>query len=168
MEDSEPASFWTYVVTALRTAVPSLGSGALELLASSPTPTQLVLTTVVNELAAAPHEVWLVLDDYHLVDSREVGEGMTFLLEHLPPQVHVVLSTRADPDLPLSRWRVRGELVEIRAADLRFTSARPPPTLTRRPDWTWPRKMSRRWRTGRRAGSPPFSSPRCRCGGART
>jgi LuxR family maltose regulon positive regulatory protein len=120
--DNEPESFWTYVVTALQTAVPGVGSGALELIASSPLPTDLVLTTLLNELAAAPGEVWLILDDYHLVDSHDVRDGMTFLLEHLPPHVHVVLSTRADPDLPLSRWRVRGELVEIRAADLRFTS----------------------------------------------
>ena len=120
--DNEPTSFWTYVVTALQRAVPGVGAGALELLAASPAPTELVLTTLLNELAAAPGEVWLVLDDYHLVDSHEVDEGVAFLLEHLPAQVHVVISTRADPDLPLARWRVRGELVEIRAADLRFTS----------------------------------------------
>ncbi len=120
--DSEPASFWTYVVTALHTVVPGVGSGAPALLASSPVPTELVLTQVVNELAAAPGEVWLVLDDYHLVDNHDVDDGMGFLLEHLPRHVHVVISTRADPDLPLARWRGRGELVEIRAADLRFTS----------------------------------------------
>jgi LuxR family maltose regulon positive regulatory protein len=120
--DNEPASFWTYVVTALQTAMPDVGSAALELIVSSPLPTELVLTTVLNELAAAPNSVWLVLDDYHLVDSHDVDDGMVFLLEHLPPHVHVVISTRADPDLPLSRWRVRGELVEIRAAELRFTS----------------------------------------------
>ncbi len=120
--DSAPASFWTCVVTALHTAVPGVGVSTLDLVASSPMPTERVLTTVVNELAAARCEVWLVLDDYHLVDGHEVRDGMTFLLEHLPPDVHVVLSTRADPDLPLARWRARGELVEIRAADLRFTS----------------------------------------------
>ncbi len=119
--DNEPVSFWTYVVTALQGAVPGVGSRALELITSSPVPTDLVLTTLVNELAAAPGAVWLVLDDYHLVDSHEVDQGLTFLLDHLPPHVHVVLSTRSDPDLPLSRMRVRGELVEIRAADLRFT-----------------------------------------------
>ena len=80
-----------------------------------------MVTTLVNELDAAPGEVWLVLDDYHLVDNPEVSRDMSVLLTHLPPHVHVVLSTRADPDLPLARWRVRGELVEIRAADLRFT-----------------------------------------------
>src|SRR5664279_524654 len=120
--DSEPASFWTYVVTALHNAVPGVGMSALELISSSPLPTELVLTTVLNELAAAPEDVWLVLDDFHLVDSHDVRDGVAFLLEHLPPHVHVVISTRADPDLPLPRWRVRGELVEIRAADLRFTA----------------------------------------------
>ena len=85
-------------------------------------PTDLVLTTLLNDLAATPGEVWLVLDDYHLVDKTEIGQGMIFLLDHLPSHVHVVLSTRADPDLQLARWRARNELVEIRAADLRFTS----------------------------------------------
>ena len=74
--------------------------------------------------------MWLVLDDYHLVDSHEINEGVAFLLEHLPAQAHVVISTRADPDLPLARWRVRGELVEIRATDLRFTSAEATAYLT--------------------------------------
>jgi len=121
-EDSEPASFWTCVVTALQAAVPGIAASALELMASSPLPTEYLLTTLLNELAAAAGEVWLVLDDYHLVDTHEVSDGVVFFLEHLPPHVHVVLSTRADPDLPLSRWRVRGELAEVRAADLRFTS----------------------------------------------
>ena len=120
--DSDPSSFWTYVVAAVQRAVPGVGSAALELIASSPIPTELVLTTLLNELADAPGEIWLVLDDYHLVDSRDVRDGMTLLMEHLPPHVHVVLSTRADPELPLSRWRARGELTEIRAAELRFTS----------------------------------------------
>jgi LuxR family maltose regulon positive regulatory protein len=123
--DSEPASFWTCIIAALQSAVPGVGTSALALIASSPSPsalpTELVLTTLLNELAAAPGEVWLVLDDYHLVDSREVSVAVAFFLDHLPPQLHVLLSTRADPDLPLSRWRVRGELTEVRAADLRFT-----------------------------------------------
>ena len=120
-EDGEPSAFWTGVVTALRTAVPDIGSTALELAASTPLPTEHLLATLLNELAATPGEVWLVLDDYHLVDGSDISEGMTFFLDHLPGHVHVVLSTRADPDLPLPRWRVRRELVEIRAADLRFT-----------------------------------------------
>ncbi|MDR6414971.1 LuxR C-terminal-related transcriptional regulator [Pseudarthrobacter sulfonivorans] len=119
--DGEPATFWSGVITSLQSAVPGVGSTALELIGSSPLATELVLTTLVNDLAAAPQDVWLVLDDYHTVDSQAVGTGLAYFLENLPPQVHVVVSTRSDPDLPLSRWRVRGELAEIRAADLRFT-----------------------------------------------
>jgi LuxR family transcriptional regulator, maltose regulon positive regulatory protein len=119
--DTDPASFWTYVVTALQTAAPTIGSDVLELIASAPSPSKGVLTALVNELAATSGDLWLVLDDFHVVDNQEVRDGLTFLVEHLPPQVHVVLVTRADPDLPLPRWRARGELVEIRAADLRFT-----------------------------------------------
>ncbi|MEC5191908.1 MULTISPECIES: LuxR C-terminal-related transcriptional regulator [unclassified Arthrobacter] len=120
--DSDPASFWTYVVSALQTAVPGVGPSALELIPPSDVSIQPVLTMVLNDLAMLPDDVWLVLDDYHLVDSHEVANGMVFLLDHIPSHVHVVISTRADPELPLSRWRVRGELVELRAAELRFTS----------------------------------------------
>ena len=80
-----------------------------------------MLATLLNDLSALPNDVVLVLDDYHVIDAPDVHEGMSFLLEHLPPQVHVVMTTRADPPLPLARLRARGELVEIRAADLRFT-----------------------------------------------
>ena len=119
--DSQPALFWTYVITALQTAVPGVGASALPLLQSGRPPIETVLATVLNELSAVPHDVDLVLDDYHLADGHEVGAGMAFLLEHLPPQVHLVISTRADPLLPVARLRARGELVEVRAADLRFT-----------------------------------------------
>jgi LuxR family maltose regulon positive regulatory protein len=121
--DDDAESFWTYVLTALRTAVPAIGPSVQELLASFPLPTDLVVTAVVNELAASPDQVWLVLDDYHVIDNREIHDGISFLLDHLPPTAHVVISTRADPDLPLPRWRARRELVEVRAADLRFTPA---------------------------------------------
>src|SRR6185312_8865117 len=97
-------------------------SRALELTGSTPLPVDTLLTVLVNELAGTTVETWLVLDDYHLVDNRDIDRAVAFLLDHLPPHVHAVISTRADPDLPLSRWRVRGELVEVRAADLRFTS----------------------------------------------
>lgn len=121
--DSETDSFWSGVISSLQGVIPGIGSTALQLIGSSPLATDLVLSTLLNDLAAVSGDVWLVLDDYHTVDSRAVGAGMAYFVEHLPPQVHVVVSTRSDPDLPLSRWRVRGELVEIRAADLRFTPA---------------------------------------------
>ena len=120
--DSDPASFWTGVVTTLDTSVLDR-SQALELAGSTPVPVERLLTTLLNELAGTTVESWLVLDDYHLVDSHDVDSAMAFFVDHVPPHVHVVITTRADPDLPLSRWRVRGELVEVRAADLRFTSA---------------------------------------------
>jgi LuxR family maltose regulon positive regulatory protein len=121
-EDSEPASFWTYVIAALRTVVPGVGTKALALLqAPQPAPIQTVLTTLLNELGDIADDVVLVLDDYHVIDALDVHEGMAFLLDHLPPQLHLVIASRADPSLPLARLRARGELVEIRAAELRFT-----------------------------------------------
>jgi LuxR family maltose regulon positive regulatory protein len=121
--DNDPAVFWPYVVAALRTADPDVGENALSLLRSAqPPPTEAVLATLLNDLNALPNEIVFVLDDYHLIEAREIQDGMAFLLEHLPPQVHLLLASRADPPLPLARWRGRGELVEIRAADLRFTA----------------------------------------------
>ncbi len=120
--DNDPASFWTYVVAALRTVVPGVGENALALLrAPQPPPIETVLTAVLNDLGATTGEIVLVLDDYHVIDAGDVQVGMAFLLDHLPPWLHVVIASRADPALPLARWRARGELVETRAAELRFT-----------------------------------------------
>ncbi|MFI7065808.1 LuxR C-terminal-related transcriptional regulator [Kribbella sp. NPDC050124] len=121
--DREAATFWTYVATALDRAVPGVGAGALPLLQAGRTPIETVLTVLLNELSVLPGEVTLVLDDYHLVDGPGVQPGMAFFLDHLPPQVRLIISTRADPGLPVARLRARGELVELRAADLRFTLA---------------------------------------------
>ena len=118
--DRQPATYWTYVITALQTVAPGVGVG-LPLLQSGQPSVETVLTAVLNELGTVPDDIYLVLDDYHLVDGPDVQAGMTFLLEHLPPRVHLVVSTREDPALPLARLRARGELVEVRAADLRFT-----------------------------------------------
>ena len=119
--DRHPASYWTYLITALQAVVPAVGASALELLESSQPPIETVLATVLNELGAVPDDIYLVLDDYHLVDGPDLQAGMTYLVEHLPPQMYLVISTREDPALPLARLRARGDLVEIRAADLRFT-----------------------------------------------
>ena len=120
--DNEPATFWTYVIAALRTVAPGVGASALTLLESpQPPPIETVLTQLLNDLGAVAGDIVLVLDDYHVIDAREVQESMAFLLDHLPPQLHLVLAGRADPALPLARLRARGELVEARAADLRFT-----------------------------------------------
>ena len=80
-----------------------------------------MLTALLNDLAAVAGDIVLVLDDYHVIDVREVQDGMAFLLDHVPPGLHVVIASRADPALPLARLRARGELAEIRAAELRFT-----------------------------------------------
>jgi LuxR family maltose regulon positive regulatory protein len=119
--DNHPASFWAYVIAALRAAA-GIGESALALLqAPQPPPVETVLTVLLNELGASAADIVLVLDDYHLIDAREVQDGMAFLLDHLPPGLHVVIACRADPVLPLARLRARGELAEIRAAELRFT-----------------------------------------------
>jgi LuxR family maltose regulon positive regulatory protein len=120
--ESDPLSFWTYVITALGRIVPGVGASALPLLQSARPPVRTVLALLVNDLVEASNDINLVLDDFHLVDGPEIQDSVTFLLEHLPPSVHLVISTRADPGLPLARLRARGELVEVRAADLRFSS----------------------------------------------
>ncbi len=120
--DNQLVTFWTYLITALQTAAPGTGARALSLLQEpQPPPIETVLAPLLNELGALSNDIVLVLDDEHLVDAPEIQGGMAFLLEHLPPRIHLVIATRADPALPLARLRGRGELVEIRAADLRFT-----------------------------------------------
>jgi LuxR family maltose regulon positive regulatory protein len=120
--DNQPGLFWTYLITALQAVAPGVGaSGLSSLQGPQPGPIELVLATLLNDLSAVPNDIVLVLDDYHVIDSHDVHEGLAFLLEHLPPQIHLVIATRADPALPLSRLRGRGELVEVRATDLRFT-----------------------------------------------
>ncbi|MDQ1725658.1 MAG: hypothetical protein QOG52_2686, partial [Frankiaceae bacterium] len=121
--DNDPATFWTYVIAALQTAEPHLGAGALPLVQSAQAPVEAGLASLLNDLTTITRDVMLVLDDYHVIDSLAVHEAMTYLLELLPTRVHVVIASRADPALPLARLRARGELVELRAADLRFTAA---------------------------------------------
>jgi len=120
--DNEPALFWAYVARALQKVQPSVGALAIARLQSTqPPPTDSVLTALINDISAIDSDLVLVLDDYHVIDAPPVHEGLTFLLDHLPPQMHVVIASRSDPPLPLSRLRARGELTEVRVADLRFT-----------------------------------------------
>jgi LuxR family maltose regulon positive regulatory protein len=121
--DGEPARFLAYLITALQTIVSDLGAGVLVALQAPQPPLEVILTALLNEIAAIPADFVLVLDDYHLVDSQQVDQAVAFLVEHLPPQMHLIIATREDPHLPLSRLRARGQLTELRAADLRFTSA---------------------------------------------
>src|SRR5438105_7521805 len=120
--DNHAASFWSYLIAALQTVEPGVGASAISLLQSpQPPPIEAVLTLLLNELSATAADVLLVLDDYHVINARDIHDGVAFLLEHLPPRLHLVIASRADPALPLARLRARGELVEIRAEDLRFT-----------------------------------------------
>src|SRR4028118_1906198 len=120
--DSDPARFLSYLVAALQTIFPEIGEGVLGALQSpQPPPTESILTALLNEITAVSDDLVLLLDDYHVIDAKPVDDALTFLLEHLPPQVHLVIATREDPHLPLARLRARGQLTELRAVDLRFT-----------------------------------------------
>ena len=119
--DNDLSQFLAYLVSAIGAATDAVGTSALLQLAAASPSSEPVLTALVNELDRLPTQLVLVLDDYHLVSSPEAHEAMTFLVEHQPPELHVVLATRADPPLPLARLRARGQLREVRAADLRFT-----------------------------------------------
>ncbi len=122
--DNDPTHFWVYFIAALETLHAGVGETATALLHTSPpSPIEIVLTTLINAIAAAPNDLAVVLDDYHLIEAQEIHTGLTFLLEHLPPQLHLIIASRADPPLPLARLRARDQLTELRASDLRFTTA---------------------------------------------
>ncbi|MCC6187621.1 MAG: tetratricopeptide repeat protein [Anaerolineales bacterium] len=124
--DSDLTRFLAYLVAALQTITATIGEGILGALHSpQPPPREALLTTLLNEITATAHAFVLVLDDYHVLDAASplgtVDQALAFLLEHLPPQMHLVITTREDPQLPLARLRARGQMTELRAADLRFT-----------------------------------------------
>jgi LuxR family transcriptional regulator, maltose regulon positive regulatory protein len=120
--DDEPIRFWAAVIAALRTCLPRVGKTALAMLHSPEAPPlTTILTNLLNEIGLVRRELILLLDDYHVISDRSIIDSMLFLIEHLPPTLHLVLATRTDPELPLSRLRVRGQLGEIRSSDLRFT-----------------------------------------------
>jgi len=146
--DNDPTRFLNYLVAALQTLAlskveglapskveglalskveglaPSVGAGVLAALQTPQPPSaEALLTALINEIATIPDNFVLVLDDYHLIEAKPVDDALAFLVEHLPPQMHLVIATREDPQLPLARLRARGQLTELRAADLRFTPA---------------------------------------------
>ena len=124
--DNDPVRFWRHAVAALDRAQPGIAERAGPLLGPpAPSSFEGLVTALINELAARPAEdgVLLVLDDYHLIDAQPVHTPLMFLLEHLPPGLRLVLASRSDPPLPLARLRARGQLAEVRAAELRFTAA---------------------------------------------
>ena len=124
--DNDPIRFWASVIAALNaqrgTALPKFGETALALLhAQEAPPLSTILTVLLNEIQEGGRETILILDDYHVIEDQAIADSLLFLLVHLPAHLHLVLATRTDPVLPLSRLRVRGQLLEIRDCDLRFT-----------------------------------------------
>lgn len=121
-DDADVARFLTYLITALQTFQATLGQKLLKILQSPPIPpVETLLISILNEVMELPENCVLVLDDYHLVDSPVIDNVLSFLVKHLPPQLHLLIITREDPNIQLSRLRARGEMLELRARDLRFT-----------------------------------------------
>ncbi len=121
-DDNNPARFLTYLLAALQRIDPAIGQAAQAMLqAPQPPPPQSFLTSLINDIVATPHPFVFVLDDYHLIHTLPIHQQLAFLLDHQPSQMHLVIVTREDPPLPLSRLRARGQTVEIRQDDLRFT-----------------------------------------------
>jgi LuxR family maltose regulon positive regulatory protein len=119
--DQDAHQFLRYLIAALQTIAPDCGRTALDWLDGALAPPETVLTLLVNDLIDLPNPSVLVLDDYHVVRAPAIHAAVAFLLDHLPPAVHLVLASREDPPLPLARLRARGQLAELRAADLHFT-----------------------------------------------
>jgi LuxR family maltose regulon positive regulatory protein len=121
--DNDPAHFLAYFIAAIQTIHQDIGQSVFAASQSfQPLSIQALLTTLINEIAAMLERFALVLDDYHLITAQPIHDGLTFLLDHLPPQLHLVIATRADPHLPLARLRARGQLTELRQSDLHFTT----------------------------------------------
>ena len=121
--DNDSTRFWAYFITSLQGLRPQLGESVLALLQSlqaSPIPS--ILTALINDVSAFPDAFAIVLDDYHVIELQPIHEALTFLIAHMPDNMHLIITTRIDPPLPLARLRARDKLTEIRANDLRFTA----------------------------------------------
>jgi len=120
--DNDPRHFWRYLLAACDSARPGVGQAALEVLEAPQVPAEdTIPTMLINELARQEGTLLLVLDDYHLIHNPAIHAGLSFLLEHLPDNLHLAISTRIDPPFPLARYRARHRLLEVRAQDLRFS-----------------------------------------------
>ncbi|MDW8232156.1 MAG: LuxR C-terminal-related transcriptional regulator [Roseiflexaceae bacterium] len=119
--DNDPVHFWRYIALALHTAIPECGAAMIEALAGpQPAPVRPLLAATLDEIAATGQRLVLVLDDYHCVDLPDIHNDLTFLADHAPSNLHIVLIAHADPPLPLHRWRAQGKVFDVCAADLRF------------------------------------------------
>jgi LuxR family maltose regulon positive regulatory protein len=121
--DNELNRFLIYLIAAIQTVNDNLCRTVQAMLqAPQPPPMESTLTEVINEVAALSEKLVLILEDYHVVEDQSIHEALTFLIEHLPPMIHLVITSRSDPFLPLSRLRARGQLTELRTEDLRFST----------------------------------------------
>ena len=125
--DNERERFWLYLISALQKIEPGLGKGSLEMLRSSALESEVaagrdsLLTPLLNDLFALKEPLYLCLDDYHIIDNKQIHQDMIFIIENLPPTVHLVITTRSEPPWPLARWRARNMMIEARQKELRFT-----------------------------------------------
>jgi LuxR family maltose regulon positive regulatory protein len=121
--DNDPIRFWTYLITACQSVEPKVGESALALFQTpQPLLDDAIPTILINDLVGLESDLILILDDYHLIQNQSIHAALGFLINHIPDKLHLVLSTRVDPPWPLARFRARGQLIEIRAVDLRFTT----------------------------------------------
>ena len=162
--DQDPHQVLRYLVAALQTIAPASGREALAWLETPrPPPAEVVVTVLVNDLAALPRPGLLVLDDYHLVRAPEVHAAVAFLLEHLPPGLHLVIASREDPPLPLPRLRARRQLTRSGPLTWASASRRQPPCWPRVWACASRRRRWRRWSTAPKAGRPGYSWPGWPC-----
>lgn len=123
-EDSDPFRFLTYLISALQTILPGVGENIKRMLRSpQPLAPDLLLSNLINEIVKTSENIFLVLDDFHVIEDPPVDRALTFLIENLPPNLHFIITTREDPKLPFARLRALNQLAELREADLRFSSA---------------------------------------------
>jgi len=121
--DNDPVRFWTYLITAIQTVYQDVGSEAHQIISTPQLRnTEPVVITLINDIAQLAHDLVVVLDDYHVIEAEQVHAGLSYLLEHHPPNLHLILLTRVDPAISLARLRAHGRLVEIRAGDLQFST----------------------------------------------
>ena len=131
--DNDPIRFWDYFVLALQGAFPELGGDIrafLQMGQSQPPPDQTIPTLLINEIARLPQDLVMVLNDYHVIIDPTIQRGIAFLLDHMPPQFHLIIASRSDPPLPLARLRAKGEMLELRENDLRFTADEASPPIS--------------------------------------
>lgn len=120
--DNAPHRFFTYLLAAMQTVHPEVGQSLMASLQSNrPPEDEDIMPALVNELVVDGVSLVVVLDDYHVIQNQRIHEALDFLINFMPPHIHLVMTSREDPNLPLPRWRVRGQMTEVRAADLRFT-----------------------------------------------